>query len=473
MNYTNEQMKQIVENLQQQGYKNIAFFHPAYNIGGASFIEAQIARYLAENTSLNIYYYDYLGGYGAFLLKDVPNIKVLKYVENDEYFPLNEKCVLFTNSTRCILIKKMHPESKILFWHYETNPCAWNSVLISNETRRYLKLVKKEHAMVYHDWSGLDSLNYYTDMDFNNHEYVNITVDKPHDNVSYHIKSDSINLCFLSRLAPDKIYSLFYLIENINNYTTNKKINLHIIGDGIKRKEVESFCKNYSQRIKFIFTGALSRDDMRKYLTENIDCLFAVGTSVLEGAVLGIPSAILLMSNSPIKENTALWLYNSKEYVVGITVDEKSRFNVQYTDISKMIDDVYAGKAVEIGKKCQEYVKTYHQDLPDLSFRFLKYVEKTKLTYKKLRKCIKYTPYNLYKVSLFKVLNIPFVKKESFANKCIYKLFCFIPILKKKISSNKVKYYVLGLPLFRLISKKPYSFPTARVNDAHVYRKEL
>lgn len=99
---------QLVQEIREQGYKNICFMQPALNIGGGSFIEAKLAEYLANNTDLNIYFCDYKDGYGEYLLKDTPKVKKLTFKNDDIYFPLQEKYILITNSTRVVLIKNMH-----------------------------------------------------------------------------------------------------------------------------------------------------------------------------------------------------------------------------------------------------------------------------------------------------------------------------------------------------------------------------
>ena len=122
---TDSDLQQVVNSLKAQGYNDVVFFQPALNIGGGSLVEANLAKCLARNTDLHIYFCDYPDGFGAYNCKDEPSITILTYKENDIQFPLQKKCVVFTNSTRLILLKNMHPESKILFWHYETVQCTY------------------------------------------------------------------------------------------------------------------------------------------------------------------------------------------------------------------------------------------------------------------------------------------------------------------------------------------------------------
>ena len=468
-----EKIQQLVCEIKEQGYENICFMQPALNIGGGPLIEAKIADYLSKNTDLNIYFCDYKDGYGKFFLKTNPKVKILEYKEKDINFPLQEKCILITNSTRAVLVKNMHPESKLLFWHYETTPCGWNSVFIDNETKKYLTLAKKNNAMVYHDWSGRDSLSKSAGFEFTNKDYIHIVIPEKNKYCKEELLSENeLNIGFLSRLAHDKIQGLFYLFKNLASFKTDQKKKLHFIGDGNTRKKAEIFCKNYEDEIEFIFTGTIPREDLDDYLINNVDLLFGVGTCVLESAALKIPSVICLLDLKEFDDTDALWLYNSKEYCVGLTIDEKKEFDVDYTSIHKIIDSVYAfeGKKLQ-GEKCYQYFIKNHSNYDELIKNFLTSIKNTTLTTKMLKKCIKYIPYNLYSYELSKIFGIPFIKKINFCNKTKFMLFGLIPILKITQTANQKKYYLGKIHFKTVVKKNVYSFPTAKIDDRKIYMK--
>lgn len=454
MNYK-EEIQKLIKEIRAQGYENVCMWMPAYNLGGGS-AYLRFARYLVENTDLNVYYMDYKDGYLEYLIKQEPRIKFLHYSEDMTTFPLKEKCIIITNSTRVIQIPNMRSDNKLLFWHWETIPSAWHVVLIDKEYRKYLKLTKDNNAMIYHDWSAKDSLNRYQKIGFSNKDYLPLTLHpKKTECKKELVQNDAINLCFLSRLAPDKKNSLYYLIQNYAKYKTNKIKRLHIIGDGISEKDVKRFCKDYQKDIEFIFTGTIPREELDNYLINNTDILFGVGTSVLEGASLKMPSVILLMDNKRIQDNEAFWIYNTKEYCMGILTSEKDDFGVQYTTFDKIIDSVYKetnGKERK-GQKCYEYYLNNHSSFDNTVCSLLKFFKQTKLTYKKLKKCIKYTPYLKLELTKTKLLGLNLIKKSVHLNKTkIY--FLNIPIYKKIIYGVKTKKYFLGIPCYKTIQDK-------------------
>lgn len=442
-----EQIQNLVKEIKKQGYNNVIFFDPSYAICGSTKVESGIAKYLSKHTDLNIYFYDFKGGYSDVFFNNESNVKKINYKNTDTHLPVNEKSIFFTNTTRCILLQNQHQKNKMVFWHYETTPCAWNDVLIDNEVDRYLNLLKRENAICYHDWSAKNSLNRFKKLNLVNKDYIHIVIEKKEKQAkSDVINKNEINIGFLSRLAPDKIHGLFNLIKNYAKLKTSKKKRLHIVGDGYSRKVVEQFIENYKNEIEFILTGTLKQNELDNYLIDNVDCLFGVGTCILEGAALKIPSAVLMLDIDFFEDDDSFWLYNSKEYCVGIMQQQKNDFNTEYEKINEMIlkTSTTEGKT-DIGNKCYKYFIDNHSCYEDLVINFLNIAVNSTLTFKKVKKCIKYVPYCLVRFLNIKILNIGLIK-----------------IIKHL---DKIRYYFAGIHIATIIRKKPYDFPAVQFKN--------
>ena len=462
-----EEIQKLIKDIKAQGYESICFWLPAFNVGGGTYYLCKLAQYLVKNSDLKIYYMDYPNGYPSNLLSETPEVKILHYDEKNLHFPIKEKCAIITNSTRVIQIPNMRSDNKLLFWHYETIPCGWDVVLIDNEAKNYMKLAKKNKAMVYHDWSARNSISMYKNSNFKNKDYLHLyTAPKEifaNENI---INKEEINLCFLSRLAPDKKESLYYLIENYARYRTVKKKRLHVIGDGRSKDEVHNFCKKYENEIEFIFTGTIQRENLDEYLINNVDIVFGVGTCVLEASALKLPSVAMIMSSKKLNEDEAYFAYNTKEYSMGILDIQKKDFKIKYSKIKEIIDAVYGvknGKAIE-GEKCYQYFMDNHGDYDNIVSKFLTFIKNTTLTYKKLKKCIHFTPYSTITVEKVGSNKLPILKKIAYANVTRYYFFN-IPIIKKVTENNETKYRLLGIKLGASKKKAPYRFPTAQFMD--------
>ncbi|HEB7542453.1 TPA: hypothetical protein RZH72_001707, partial [Campylobacter coli] len=408
-------IQRIIFDLKSEGYKNICFWLPSYNIGGGTFCIAEmIEMIILHSESIKIYIMDYHEGYLSFLLKSNFQVKILKFDEKNPYFPLKEKSIIITNTTRIIQLKQMHPENKIFLWHYETLPCAWDVVFLQNETSKIMKLLYDNNAVDFIDWTARDSLNGHG-VKFDKRLYWPIVVKEKTilDQEKKIIDKDSINLCWLSRLVPDKIQSLFAIIKAYAKYNTDKKKVLHIIGDGRSRALVENFCKDYESVIEFIFTGTIERNELDCYLIKNADIVFGMGTSILESAALALPSVVVLLDFKDINDDDFFWLYDSKEYCVGVLVDQKERFDIKYSKFSAIINEVIntpEGKKIQ-GEKCYKYYIENHSSMEKVAIDVLTQIKNSSLTFEKIQRCLKYIPYNLIDISTTKIFNIPIIKR--------------------------------------------------------------
>lgn len=339
---------------------------------------------------------DYPDGYAASKLP-ADGIRILAYDENDTVFPLKEKCVILVNSTRVIQLTDMRPDNKLLVWHYETAPCAWDVLFFQGETEEYLRLCRDENAMVFHDWSSRDSLNRQFSVQFDSPNYLHIVL--PEKSISCKqstlIADDEMHITWLGRIVPDKIYSIYYIIDGLSRYQTDRKKVMHIIGDGARMPELRAFARRYEKKISFQFTYTIQRENLDSYLVKNTDILFAMGTSVLEGAALGIPSAVVQLDFKCIPDYDFFWLFNTKEYCAGILPEQKAAFDVKYDSMNEILDDIYAyGKKAEYAHRSYLYYKDNFSNYDDLACDFLRYINESSLTFDKLEKCIRYVPYS-------------------------------------------------------------------------------
>ena len=469
-----EKIKQAADTCIKQGYKSLCIIHPALNVGGGSFVYKKILERLEKETNLNLYYMDYPNGYISQEFKNVGSrVHCLPYNPDTEHFPISEKCIVVCNSTRIVMLPKMNKKNKILLWHYETIPCTWNVVLLDNEAKKYLKLCKKNNAMCYIDWASRDVLNRYWNVGFKNKDYIFCSIPEKQFKPQYKLcQKNTLNVGWIGRLAHDKIQSIFYIIENLAQYKTDKKIRFHIVGTGLCDNMVRQFCQKY-KNIEFIFTGTIQRENLDDYILNNIDLLFAMGASVLEGASLKIPSAVVLEDTKPIADKDAFWLFDTKEYCVGVLKEQKKDFKIKYTSISDMLSvvDSDEGKKL-IGERCYDYYLKHFSNFDEVVFNFLSFCSKTTLTAKKLKKCIMYMPYNSIKeVKIWSLFGKKILTITKLANKIIYKSFGF-RWLKIKIDKNRPVYRLCGLKFTTKMSK-PYTFPSALINDAKVSNAKL
>jgi hypothetical protein len=169
---------------------------------------------------------------------------------------------------------------------------------------------------------------------------------------------NQINIGWLGRLTTDKVYALMNVINQANEYLlkTNEKIVIHIIGEGDQRSYIEKM--QISSGVEIEFTGTLINDELNNYLVNNLDVVFAMGTSCLEAAVLGIPTVLLDFSHYPQNTNFR-WLFESSDYCLGCEANETIlSCNHSFANI---IETIYKqNKKSSIGRQCLEYAIQNH-----------------------------------------------------------------------------------------------------------------
>ena len=454
-----EQVKALVNDIKKQGYNSVCFSLPCYNVGGGPHYLCNLAIALSKYTDLKVYYADYKGGYPTRLLEG-SNVEIVEYKDDDLVFPIQEPTIIFTNTTRIIQIKKMNPLSKVLVWHWETIPCGWPILLFNGEARRYIKTARKNNALIYHDWSARDVLSNQFKISLNNLDYLELYSDsKPLKERKNFRNENETNVVWLSRLSNDKIYSLINIIDNFAKLKTNKVKRLHIIGDGLGRSIVENHAKQYESEIEFIFKGTIPHDKLDSYLVDNADVVFAMGMSVTESASLKIPSVFVQLSTKKFDDDAYYWLYNTKEYCVGITTEEKKRFDVKSSTLKEILDLVSSEEGQkEAGEKCYEYALKHFTDFDNIIIKFLTYLRNSSLTYKKVKKVCKYTPYSCVEQIDYKLKHIILCRRTKFGDRLRYYILG-IPVKNVKLDNN-LKYSKWGLfslpPIFRCLRKKQY-----------------
>lgn len=392
------EIQKLADEIRAQGFESICFWFPSYGVGGGSLSFCRFAEYLRRNTDISISYVDYEDGYLSDMLRSL-DVKVVPYCDENWAFDVEEKTVVITNSTRPIILKRMRPDNKLLFWHYETAPCNWRAVFLMNETQDYFRLCHEKHAMVFHDWSSWDALSQDAGFEFEK-LYLPLCIEPRRFMAGGELISDEeMHLTWLGRLVPDKMYSLLYLINHYAQYATSRRKILHIIGDGSSRAEIEAYCKRFYNKITFDFKGTVTGNELDEFLIENTDILFAMGTSLLEGAALKIPTAVVLLDTVQIKTDEFFWIFDSTEYCCGVMTSQTGRFGVQYNHFRDMMDDIFEfGMKEEYGEKSFRYYMENHSDIGCAAYFLLNAIKNSSLTMGDLEACIKYIPYNHIKV---------------------------------------------------------------------------
>jgi hypothetical protein len=329
---------------------SITFFYPSRIIGGAEFLYIRLAKYIAENTSIPVYVFDYEDG---FLRKSLPSssVKVIDYIDEGEvvinydtvvitpfcHIFKSNKFIVKTNSVR-VFYWSIHPT------HFTNFFLTRNWFIGKKEINRlkadFTELIEQK-AMVFMDHPNYIENKVKLDLPFLEEEltYLPICCDR-YDGPLHQFKNqDTINICWLGRIAADKVAAIESFAWHLNNLdiNTKAKITFTIIGNGEEEERLISFMNNLG--LKFEHKNTILGDELNTYLVNQVHLGIAMGTSLLEFAKLRIPVVMAdIMGKTEFnKSDKFRWLYETIGFSMGDIFKPNNGYKHSIKDIVETI----------------------------------------------------------------------------------------------------------------------------------------
>ena len=246
---------------------------------------------------------------------------------------------------------------------------------MGKSSRKFLNLIHRKSAIFFCDYSHWLGQCFQGETPPKNFIPIPIPLKKKMANEKL-INDKEINIAVLGRLCADKISSVLNLLNNLVSVKTNLKKRVIIIGDGPEARQIK---KNKFKNIEIVMVGTVTGDDLVKFLTEKVDLLFAMGTSVLEGASVGLPSVIIPHSMKKMTCNVFVYINDSKYFCLGWPDNQISDLKFNFKKLESIIDDIYKkGLKSEIGLKAYRYFLNNHT-IEQAIVPLKKYIKKTRL----------------------------------------------------------------------------------------------
>ncbi|MDM3407546.1 FkbM family methyltransferase [Citrobacter sp. Cb022] len=436
----------------------VVFYFPWNEVSGGPIYLTRLADKLAELDDYEVYYTDYENSLSDSLIK---NSKVKKIVVSIDDFSIKQPfpVILITPIYFAGWIPDLHPDSKIVFinWHMCCVPTLQHNWRISDkDLHNFLRLVRDTSAVFFCDESHRLGQN--TDNIIFSKDIVPISLPKRSTRALTSIVShDNYNVAVLGRLCADKIYSITNLLDNIEKLAIKGKVNVHIIGDG-PDKEIINECDYKKSNI--IFVGTLSSDELEIYLANYVDILFAMGTSVLEGGSISLPSVIIPHNMHPINCNSYVYLQNSNGYCLGWYDDQFDELKLIPVSLQSIFDDVYkSNKKALLGQMAYNYYEKNHS-IENTIEPFKNILKKSSLFYRDFCNSTKNFVPVLASINLlgFPIFDVYKEKNGYLHARLLQKvnLFHFRPMP----DSPWKRLYFIGLPWFEIahIGRKKFKF---------------
>lgn len=253
-------------------------------------------------------------------------------------------------------------------------------------TNKFVKLLSDKHALNLMEEAHFDVYKMYNPK-FENLNYSTILIPIDiYDKIDRDIISDDeINIAYIGRDSSWKILPFIHLIEDLILLNSNKKINIYLFSDNCDAylQYIKKFNIRLPNNLQIINYNNYNAKQIKEILATNVDILFAMGTSLLEGVSIGIPTVILDAFDKKINfKYKYRWLYNEGGYSLGMPIWIMPNKNGD--SLKSILDQIYQNKEfVELSNKSYLYAKNYH-DINKIVDDFLISVQKTELRLKNL-----------------------------------------------------------------------------------------
>jgi hypothetical protein len=169
-----------------------------------------------------------------------------------------------------------------------------------------------------------------------------------------------LNVCWLGRLSDEKTPILTYTIRKLAEYALNnqQKIVLHVLGWGEHQEEVDAMGLD-NEYFKQLKSRPIKSTGINGFLLQNIDVMFAMGTSALEAAKLGVPTVMVDATYEEIKGDYVYKpIYERTGYELAhlITKKDFERGNKSFERIMDLVNNQFS----DFSQKSREYFVRNH-----------------------------------------------------------------------------------------------------------------
>jgi hypothetical protein len=429
--------------------EKIIFYFPWKEVSGGPYYLTRLAEELAKDPKYKVYYTDYDPGLSDDLLTTG---RVTKITVSEKDFGIgivDEPVTLIVPIYWACWVPHLHPDSKILFfnWHICSIPLLkkqWN--INKKQMNAFLRLVSNHDAVFFCDYSHW--LGQTTKKCTFKKKYVPIPLPPKSCSAKSDLVSDSeMRIIALGRLCADKIYSFINLLDNFQKVQTPLKKHIHIIGDGPEKNLIN--IENYPE-ISIHFEGTLTNDDLVLALKNKGDILFAMGTSVLEGAALKLPSVIIPHNMHSMDCDRFVYLQDTRDYCLGWYDTQMDELHLREYPLNQILQKVYEKKEKKIlGEAAFDYYNNNHSIESATKF-LVTCIEETTLTAKDFLKLTS-SFFFKHRRYVFFGINVLKTKKNQKGDFLVY--FFKIPLFKVSLYGETLRLGLNTLWVDNIISK--------------------
>ena len=384
------------------------FFFPYDEECGVPMLWLRMSRWVAEHygNEFDCYVVDYPDGAMARNITEADKVKVYPYSDERVCVFEDNAIVVFQSNNISFIFQnlKLSPKTKIFWWTLHVRCLApvlipmplgeitfrynWlyktASMFYLDFMHRFAKLVDDmiaRDALVFMDTPTFEGGVTHLPMKTKTMDRFLPVPAPDYDGILKCERTQGgLNVCWLGRLSDEKTPILKYTIRKLSEYALKhqQKITMHVLGWGEYQDEVDNLGlenKYYSQ----IKTKPIKSTEVNSFLLQNIDLMFAMGTSALEAAKLGVPTVMVDISYKEIDGDYIFKpIYERTGYELAHQIT-KADFEIGNTSLERIMDLVN-NHFQDFSQKSRDYFVRNHA-LSTVGEQFVGLLRKLDYTY--------------------------------------------------------------------------------------------
>jgi glycosyltransferase involved in cell wall biosynthesis len=356
----------------------IVFFYPSRVVGGVETLFTRLARALSER-GREVFVVDYPDGVQAGWLAGsavkmvpfepdraapVPDGSIVVTSLSNYYRVLRE--IRFADATRLVLWS-LHPDNATALLPPVPGPGALRPFVAPQDfllARRTLRTLAARGAMLFMDGENREGTERHLRMRFPSPAMVPVVIPASRTVRSRTRADGPLRLGWLGRLAPDKSTMLIHLLGDLaaDAARTGRRYELGVIGDGPARALVEARLPDPA-RVAVRLEGTVTGDALEEKIA-SFDLLFAMGTSALEGARLGVPTILADTTTLPVVPAGLRyrWLFEATDFSLGFSIHHPRGLPTRPHALADVLEAVESpANRDALGKRALSYFLENHE----------------------------------------------------------------------------------------------------------------
>ena len=386
----------------------IRFFFPYRSPSGVCSVFARMAEDLAARCAVKTAVLDYKDGYLRRSLNAASRVIVEDFEDGRRVdIPEGDVMVLQAGSPSCLRSEfNFHKGARLFFWQlhpYNFIPSliplvpngswlakypgiyrAMLTVCHSTKRRRiieFVSLLSDKRALCFYEQPSVRLTESLLGCNISAAFLLPVPVAVP--NVPprrLRLEADVLHVCWVGRLYDFKIHILVHTLRRFSEYARQQQTGIvfHIIGDGPESGRIDRLkLEHYFFKIQRI--GDIPSKELACYLMEKADLVTAMGSSALEGALMGLPTILMDISYGPVPPNYQFrWICDTKGFDLGHTITSKDCDSSE--DFLPGMMEAVRSDYTKLGGKCFDYCVRNHS-LPRIGGQFIDLVQSSSLRY--------------------------------------------------------------------------------------------